>query len=271
MLRELTPPILLRMVRRGGRSGGLRFEGDYATWQDARRASGGYDKENIVRRVYEAELEVKNGHAADARDGVPFEEMQFSLPVMAALTRAAARRGGVIRVVDFGGAFGGLYRQYKALAVPGTVFWTVVEQESFVGLGRAQFQNAELGFVATLEEALAAGRPDVLLLSSVLQYLSEPYAMVSKVTDSGAPHVVIDRTPCSELDRDVLTVQTVPPAIYRASYPCWIFSRERLLGAFAPGYRTLAAFTDGSGRWHNSSTSFELAGFLLDRQAGTSR
>jgi putative methyltransferase (TIGR04325 family) len=258
------------MVRRG-RSGGLRFEGDFSSWQDAQRASGGYDKDDIVHRAYEAELEVKNGHAADARDGVVFEEMHFSLPVMAALTRVAARCGGAIRVVDFGGAFGGLYRQYKALAVPGKVSWTVVEQESFVRLGRAQFQDAELRFVATLQEALAVGRPDVLLLSSVLQYLSDPYAMVSKVTDSGALHVVMDRTPCSELDRDVLTVQTVPPEIYPASYPCWIFSRERLLGAFAPNYRPLAAFTDGSGRWHNSSASFELAGFILDRQAGTSR
>jgi putative methyltransferase (TIGR04325 family) len=256
------------MVRRGGRSGGLRFDGDYSTWGDAQRASDGYDKQNIARRVYEAELKVKSGHAADARDGVPFEEMQFSFPAMAALTRAAASSGGAIRVVDFGGAFGRLYRQYKALAVLGTVSWTVVEQESLVSLGRAQFQNAELRFVATPEEAFAIGRPDVFLLSSVLQYMREPYAMVSKIMASGASHIVIDRTPCSKLERDVLTVQTVPPDVYPASYPCWIFSRERLLRAFAPCYRTLAAFTDGSGRWHNSSTDFELAGFILDRQAG---
>lgn len=266
-LKQLTPPILLRIARSVLRRG-LRFDGDYATWHEAQRASGGYESEAIVRRVYEAEFKVKRGDAVDARDGVLFGEMQFSLPVMGALARVAAHCKGVLRVVDFGGAFGGLYRQYKAFADPGAVSWTVVEQQSFVDLGRAQFQSQELRFAATLDEAFAPGRPDVLLLSSVLQYLSEPYALVGQIAASGVAHVVIDRTPCSELDRDVLTVQTVPPEIYPASYPCWIFSRERLLGAFAPAYRALTAFDDGSGRWHSASTSFELAGFVLDRQAG---
>ena len=147
--------------------------------------------------------------------------------------------------------------------------WTVVEQESYVTLGRAQFQNAELRFVATLEEALAFGRPDIFLLSSVLQYLSEPYAMVRQIKDSGVPHVVIDRTPCSRLSRDVLTVQTVPPEIYPATYPCWIFSRERLLAAFSPGYRVLASFTDGTGPWRSPAASFEFSGFILDKKSGS--
>jgi len=263
-LKDLIPPVLLRLVRRK-RGRGLRFEGDFASWQEAQRASGGYGNEEIVRRVYDSELRVKSGEAVDARDSVLFSKTQFSFPVMAALTRAAACRNGAIRVADFGGAFGGLYRQYKAFEVPGKVSWVVVEQESYVKLGVSNFQNAELRFVATIEEAIAHGQPDVFLLSSVLQYLSDPYDLICKVVDSGVQHVVIDRTPCSELLRDVLTVQTVPPEIYAASYPCWVFSRERLSAAFSRSYRTLASFTDGTGRWRSSTCNFELAGFILDR------
>jgi putative methyltransferase (TIGR04325 family) len=260
-LRDLAPPLLLRTARKVLRRG-LRFEGDYASWDEARSASRGYDQENIARRVLEAELKVKRGEAADARDGVTFDVIQFSLPAMAGLMRA--RRGDVLTVVDFGGALGGLYRHYKALGLPGRVRWTVVEQPRLAALGAAHFQNDELQFVESLDAALADG-PDAVLLSSVLQYLPQPHAVAGRIAASAARHVIIDRTPCSTLDRDVLAVQKVPPEIYPASYPCWILSRQRLLEAFAPGLRLLAAFTDGTGAWKSDATAFQLAGFLLER------
>jgi len=89
--------------------------------------------------------------------------------------------------------------------------------------------------------------------------------VIRKAANSGVQHIVIDRTPCSELVRDVLVVQTVPSKIYSASYPCWVFSREKLLASFSEGYRLVVSFTDGNGPWRSSACSFELAGFILDR------
>jgi len=264
MLRDIAPPILMRTVRRLlGR--GLRFEGDYASWEAARAASRGYDQESIAQRMLAAELKVKQGEAIDARDGVTFDAIQFSLPVMAGLMRA--RRGESLTVVDFGGAFGGSYRHYKALGLPGRVRWTVVEQPHFVAPGAEHFQNEELRFADSIDAALAE-TPDVVLLSSVLQYLPAPHELARRVAASGARHILVDRTPCSVLSRDVLTVQSVPPEIYPASYPCWILSRTRLLDAFGPGVRLFAGFTDGLGAWASDVTPFEFAGFLLERAEG---
>jgi putative methyltransferase (TIGR04325 family) len=264
-LKELAPPLLVRSMRTAlGR--GLRFEGDFATWADAQQAAEGYDRGEIVRRVLEAELKVKKGEAADARDGVTFGEIQFSLPVMAALARVSAMRGGALHVLDFGGALGGLHRQYKAFVPGGNAAWTVVEQQSYVDAGKEHFQNGELRFVASLDEALAGEPTDVALFSSVLQYLPEPYEAIRRIVAAGVLHVVIDRTPSSHLDHDLLAVQRVPPEIYPASYPCWIFSRKRLRDAFAPAYTVLSTFTDGSGEWRSAAARFELAGFILDRQ-----
>jgi putative methyltransferase (TIGR04325 family) len=262
-LRDLTPPLLVRTARKMLRRG-LRFEGDYSDWDAAREASRGYDQEDIAHRVLDAELKVKRGEAADARDGVTFDTIQFSLPAMAGLMRA--RRGDALSVVDFGGALGGAYRHYKALGLPGRVRWTVIEQPRFAALGAQHFQNDELRFADSLDAALADA-PDAVLLSSVLQYLPDPHAIARRIAASGARHVIIDRTPCSGLPRDVLTVQSVPPEIYPASYPCWILSRERLLAAFAPRLRLFAAFNDGSGTWQSDASAFDLAGFLLERAA----
>lgn len=264
LLRDLTPPLLLRAVRGKGRGRDLRFDGDYTSWENARKGSAGYDSAEISRRVFEAEMKVRRGEAPDARDGVCFDKIEYSLPVMAALARAAAMHAGPLRVLDVGGALGGLYRQFKAFLPAAGLTWTVVEQPHYVDFGRKHFQNQDLHFCTSLDEALDGNSADVALLSSVLQYLPEPYELVKRIAASATRHVVIDRTPCSGLARDVLTVQTVPPQIYPASYPCWIFSRQRLLAAFGETHALLSAFTDGSGEWRSTVCAFELAGFILD-------
>jgi putative methyltransferase (TIGR04325 family) len=261
-LRELLPAAALRAV--AGKPRTLRFEGDYPDWEAALKASGAYDNVAIVSKMLDAELAVKSGRAADARDGVVFESIQFSFPVMAGLGRIA-RGHEPLRVVDFGGAFGGTYRQYKAFH-GNPVSWAVVDQPHVVDLGGKHFTTGELEFHPTLESALAAGPADAVVLSSVLQYLREPYRLISDIARTRIGHVIVDRTPCSELPRDVLAVQHVPAEIYAASYPCWIFSRQRLLGAFGEHFVAVASFTDGSGAWRGEAAAFQLAGFILDRR-----
>ncbi len=41
--------------------------------------------------------------------------------------------------------------------------------------------------------------------------------------------MIIDRTPMSDQSHDRLCIQHVPAHIYKASYPCWIFSHQGLL------------------------------------------
>jgi putative methyltransferase (TIGR04325 family) len=266
LLKGVTPPFLAGVARRLlGR--GLRFEGVYASWAEAQRASAGFDTGEIVRRVLDAELKVKRGEAADARDGVTFTEPQYPFAVMAALARARALHGEPLRVLDLGGALGGTYRQHKSL-FPGTrTAWTVVEQPTFVALGKKHFEGGELKFKASLDEAIANASAHVAVLSSVLQYLPDPMAAVGRIAAANVQSIVIDRTPCSALAHDVLTVQKVPAEIYRASYPCWIFSRQRLLQALAPRYSVLCSFADGSGEWRTDATPFQLAGFILERRS----
>lgn len=262
--KELLPPAALRAVRRFTGRGAICFEGTYKTWKEAQKVSGGYDRADITRKVYEAEIRVRQGKAADARDGVSFNTVQFSLPVMAALGRIACVCGRPLRVLDFGGAFGGLYRQYKAFGLPAGVSWTVIEQPSLVSAGRETFESEELHFCVSIEEALAGEPPDVILLSSVLQYLERPDEIIRAVSAARMAHVVIDRTPFFDAEQDLLTVQRVPPEIYDASYPCWIFSRSRLLRALAPNYRLVSAFTNYSSPWQGPGVKFDLAGFMFD-------
>ena len=89
---------------------------------------------------------------------------------------------------------------------------------------------------------MAQERPDAVLFSSVLQYLPAPYDLLQSVLDKGFQFVLVDRTGFSEDGQDHITVQKVPRNIYRASYPCHFFSRERFLRYFAGRYEMLAEF-----------------------------
>ncbi len=204
------------------------FVGDYSTWVEAEKAASGYNAPAILDRVREAALKVKRGEVAFERDSVCFHHEEYRWPTLACLLRIAAVNGGRLRVLDFGGSLGSFWFQHrKLLGGLREVRWAVVEQSHYVECGREEFQDEVLNFHASVEDCLREGAVDVILLSSVLQYLPEPYGWLEQFAETEVRWLLLDRTPFIEQDRDRLTVQHVPPSIYPASYPAWFFSRRR--------------------------------------------
>jgi len=229
MVKALIPPVLLHILRRT-QGCGIVFEGDYPSWQAAFDAAGGYDVPDILARVRTAALKVKHGEAVFERDSVCFYHEEYRWPTLACLLRVAIENGGKLRVLDFGGSLGSFYFQHrKHFHHLKNIRWAVVEQLHYVACGRAEFQDDILRFYESVDECLADGTIDVILCSGTLQYLEKPYEMLYKLGRSGVQYILIDRTPFLAGKKDRLTVQHVPPSIYRASYPAWFFSWERFL------------------------------------------
>jgi putative methyltransferase (TIGR04325 family) len=230
-LRPFVPPVAAALVGRlRGRPDAIRFVGDFPSWDAARRASTGYDDGAILARVRESALKVRSGQAAFERDGVAFDRPDFNFPLLACLLRVATESGNRLRVFDFGGSLGSTYHQCRPfLSGVGEVCWTVVEQPAFVECGRREFEDGRLQFRDSLDAV--SGPVDAILLSSVLQYLAEPFAVLDRLTATGAQWLIVDRALLIQTDRDALTVQHVPESIYGApvSYPAWLLSRSRLL------------------------------------------
>jgi len=231
MIRLVTPPVLVHLAKRllGNRQTDIYgLSGDYRSWNEAMAASTGYDSGIILGKTKEALLKVKSGEAAYERDSVLFDEIQYAWPLLAGLMWVAARNGGRLNVLDFGGSLGSTYFQNRVFlsALPG-VRWNIVEQSSHVGIGKAYFEEDNLRFYAGMAECIADTQPNVVLLSSVLQYLERPYTIFHQILELSCDHIIIDRTPFWAGPTDQLCVQTVSPSIYPASYPSWIFSRPQ--------------------------------------------
>lgn len=206
------------------------WSGDYPDWQSALTDSAGYDQESIADRVLAATLAVKNGEGAFEQDAVVYPEMEYDWPFASALMIIAAGSGGRLNLVDFGGGLGGTYSHYRAFFDElSSVTWSVVEQDTYVALGREHLEDDTLRFFDDLDACLAVQAPNAIVLGSVLAYLESPEDLLAKIAASDLEYVLIDRTAFIEAAQHRLTVQVVPERIYAASYPCWMLSRSRIL------------------------------------------
>lgn len=259
------PPAILRWIR-SWRSGGNRYSGDFASWEEARAECSGYDAAEILAKVLDATLRVKRGEAGFERDSVLFDHVEYAWPVLSGLLWAAARNSGRLSVLDFGGALGSAYFQNRRfLQTLPQVRWNVVEQAHYVEAGRVHIQDARLRFYKTMAECLSEDRPNVVLLSGVLQYLPSPMDIIDGVSKLGAACLIIDRTPFSDLGDDKLLIQQVPSTIYSADYPMWVFSLQKFMRFLEAHWRLIAStrspegFVQSTGRF-----GFSFQGMLLE-------
>ena len=249
LLRDWLPPVLTNTIRRlissksNNNQCNIAFEGDYQTYEEAQSNSLGYNQADILEKVKNAILKVKNGEAIYERDSVLFEQIEYAWPVLAGLMWVAAQNQGKLHVLDFGGSLGSSYFQNRQfLSNLAEVTWSVVEQPNFVECGREFIADDCLQFYLTIDECLEQRSPNVILLSGVLQYLQDYIESLKYLLKTKIPIVIIDRTPFVDTDERI-TIQTVPEWIYPASYPCRFLNEDKFIQLFIQfGYETVEDF-----------------------------
>ncbi len=262
IFKSVVPPIVISLFRQFFKGKTLNWSGNYTSWTEALKNSTGYDNNTILEECKTSLLKVKNGEKAYERDSVVFDEIQYSWGLLAGLLHAAVNNDNKLRVLDFGGSLGSSYFQNRVLLKPlKETNWCIVEQEHFVDCGKSYFADDILKFYHTIEQCLVENRPNVLLLSSVIQYLEEPYVWLKKFQDIGIPTIIIDRTGFLENESDRITVQNVPQSIYKASYPCWFFNTSKFVESFKNNNYTEI------GHWDSpfETNVGELKGYIFNR------
>ncbi|KYJ86925.1 TIGR04325 family methyltransferase [Sulfurovum riftiae] len=263
LIKQLTPPILMDAFNKF-RNHKYGWKGNYGTWQQAKKDSNGYDADEILQTVKNALLKVKKGEAAYERDGVIFDAVQYSWPLLSGLMFCAAKMEGELAVLDLGGSLGSTYYQNKKfLDKLKNVTWNIVEQKHFVDTGKEEFEDDRLKFFYDVDECIIKERPDVLLLSSVLQYIEKPYELLEDILRNDFEYILIDRTPFSKKGNDEIKLQVVTPDIYEASYPCWFFNELEFIKYFEKqGYGLVEKFKGADGE----DKEVVFKGFIMERK-----
>ena len=204
------------------------FDGVFDDWQAAERVARGYADSSLIQRVEGAALLVKSGQAAWEQDGVAHDRIPEDFPQLACLSQAALANDGTLTVLDFGGGLGSAYYQTRHfMKRTKKLRWHIVEQEQIVSSGKRHFQTEELQFHESIEQCMSVSSPNTILLSSVLQYLEDPYTLLELIAKLPIEFLIIDRHP-QTLTRELITVQKIPRKLYPASYPAWLFDMKKM-------------------------------------------
>lgn len=259
-LRDIIPPTLYRRLQKSWfrRHG---WFGNFSSWEEAVKASSGYDTDDILEKVKKALLKVKNGQAAYERDSVLFDRMEFDWPIVASLNWVAAQHDGRLNVLDVGGSLGSTYYQNKNfLDYLKEVKWNIVEQERFVRTGKELFEDGQLRFYDSIDDCLKENTVNLVVLSSVLPYLEDPYGLLETLKEFN--FMIIDKMPLIDSEADRITIQKVPKGIYNASYPAWFFSEKKFMSYISNHFNIVSDFT----RDVNANLASRFKGFLLTKR-----
>lgn len=225
----LMPPIVANIKYYLNRDDHLYYYGKYKSFEEAEadiNIKGGYAATNIIDQVDQATQKVREGKALYEQDGICFYEPNYNFELLASLfyTKSKLKK---ICVLDFGGSLGSNYFRYRDIIDSNEIGWCIVEQKHYVKRGKNKVP--ELQFFYDVDEALASNlSPNVLLLSSVLQYLNNPYKWFANLLDKKFDYVIIDETSFFRKRREnaQIMLQHVPASIYVATYPVTVLGEN---------------------------------------------
>ena len=229
-----------RLIKKTPSTERYGFFGDYSSFKEVLSMCDGYSADNILEKTLQSTLKVKNGEAVFERDSFIFSKIQYSFPLLACLFKVAAECNNTLSIIDFGGALGSHYFQNKEFLKPIDIKqWVVVEQPAYVKVGNEKIADDTLRFENSIWDIRGA---NLLLSSSTLQYMEDPYAQAQQFIDLGLEYILLDRIQLNIENKDRLTLQKVPPEIYDAQYPSWFLNEDKLLSVFADKYDLILDF-----------------------------
>jgi putative methyltransferase (TIGR04325 family) len=233
---EWLPPAVKRTLIGMGLAGN-RFDFGYDSWTEARAKCSGYDSDTITKSLVSASRRVRDGEIAYERDGVEFDVIQYSWPLLAAIL-GSPRSSQKLAVLDWGGSLGSTYRQNKYLLESAGIQleWLVVEQRHLVEIGTSEFTSGALSFSESMS-GITVGQYDVAILASSICYIQDPERVLSEIAVLQPKRIVFDRTPESRSGADQIGVQRVGKGIYKASYPIRAFAPDSLAKYLSPQYK----------------------------------
>ncbi|MEO7698643.1 MAG: methyltransferase, TIGR04325 family [Opitutus sp.] len=271
-IKDVLPPLLYKAAAvavHRTRGDGLVFSGNYRSWSEVAAKAEGYGEQEILDRTLSAMKEVTAGRAVFERDSVLLPEPEYSFPALTALLWLSSRAKNRLELVDFGGALGSSFFQFRRfLSHLDEIRWAVVEQEHFVRCGQAELSGRGLSFHPSIDDALQGRPAELFFASSVLQYLPDPGAFLDSLMAHRFNYILIDRTAFIRGSQDRLTLQHNARSLYRASYPAWFFNETSFLKKFQSTYDVVYSF-DGRDQVLLAGGDPYYRGFLFQRRVSS--
>ncbi|MCX2449850.1 methyltransferase, TIGR04325 family [Pedobacter sp. PLR] len=260
LVKEFIPPLAHSLKWYSFKYG---WKGDYKDYETAKEKCQGYDEADILNKIKESTLKVKNKEIPYERDGIAYDKVQMNFPLLSVLLYVASKNDNQLTLIDFGGSLGTTYYQnLPYLKHLKKLKWCIIEQPEFVKAGKEGFENEHVTFYNSIAECMAVNEVDLFLICNVLQYLEKPYELLEEVKNSSIPHVLLDFIGYNDQPGDRITIQHVPPVFYgiEASYPCYFPDRNRVEGSLQTAYEKKYDFISAPEKYYLQLKPFRYEG-----------
>ena len=197
----------------------IKLHGNFDNWNEAKKKSKGYNDNIIFIKTKKSLNKVLHGNAKYERDSVAFYKDNPNSELIKIISEIKKSK---INICDFGGSFASLYFQNIKFIKKGEITWNVVEQKKYVDYARRKIKIKNLKFYKNINSVLNK-KIDLIIFSSVLQYIEFPFEVLQKVIKKKVNKVLVLRTPFSNKNNHI-KIQIVPKNIYNSNYPVRIFN-----------------------------------------------
>lgn len=168
----------------------LNLIGPFKNFETARNNSQGYEDAVILQKVKKAIIEVLENNKIWERDGTIFFTKKPKQRILEILKKYVKKETFIL---DIGGGLGGLYINNRELFNIKNDFY-ILEQENFVQCGRdiSEKYKLPIKFITSID--MMKFTPNIVIFSSVLQYLPEVHNLIEEVKKLSPNYIIIDRT-----------------------------------------------------------------------------
>ena len=211
------------------------YKGPYKKWSQAKHQSSGYNDKKILYRVRNSALIAKNSKNKFEVDSLIFKRPYRNKFFEKILKNLSKKKS--INIIDFGGSLGSTYYRYKNIfSKKNKLQWSIIEQKSFVKIGKKEFKERNLSFYFNFKDLklkIKNKKINIFLLSSSIQYIGNYKKIINEINSLNPDHIIFLKTPVNLLNSDRIYIEKVPKDIYGLSYPSWVFSKKKLINSFS--------------------------------------
>lgn len=246
----------------------IAFKSSYENWNIALSKSMSYKDKKIFEKVKASYNQIFSGNGVYERDGKIFYK-EIHSQVLLELLEEISKKYHKINILDFGGSFGSVFFQHinHIKSKKYDISWNIVEQKHYVEYAKKNFYKESLNFFYDIDGAVMEGKPNIILLSSTLQYIEDYQQLLKKIISLDSEFIFIDKTPVHQGNESLITIQDVPKHVYgqRITYPVHIFSEKNLINFFAKTYSICNQGNSIKKIYHTSDTEFTFKWYVLNK------
>lgn len=178
------------------------------------------------------------------------------------------------RILDIGGSAGTHYYLAKTIYPKKRFEWRILENKTIVNQLKHFPKDCEVKYFAEYENAVEDFQPNLIILSSTIQYLDDPIKELNRLTSLEAEFILVTKTPMSMENSKQIIQKSDWNSNGPGSYPwakenfylrtqCEVISFKDFCKLLSKNYKVYISFDEGSFKYSRFKKAFPYKSFLF--------